>query len=52
MTMDQQDKHLEEDVQAYMYVDVNFQDLPIIVWRLEEIQRTQEYNPLYQEMAL
>ena len=44
MAPDQHDKHLEEDVQAY--VDVIFQDLSISKRRLEEIRRAQENDPL------
>ena len=37
MAPDQQDKYLEEGVQAY--VDVIFQDLPVTVQRLIEIKK-------------
>ena len=49
MAPDQHDKHLEEDVQAY--VDVIFQDLSISEQRLEEIRHAQENDPLCQEVA-
>ena len=49
MAPDQHDKHVEEDVQAY--VDVTFHDLPISERRLEEIRRVQENDPLCQEVA-
>ena len=49
MAPDQHDKHFEEDVQAY--VDVIVQDLLATKWRLEEIQRAQENDPLCQEVA-
>ena len=49
MEPDQHDKHLEEDVQAYM--DVIFQDLLITKQTLKEIQHPQENDPLCQEVA-
>ena len=45
----QHDKHLEEDVQAY--VDVIFRDLPITEQILEEIRSAQENDPLCQEVV-
>ena len=47
--LNQHDKHLEEDVEAY--VDVIFQDLSVIKRRLKEILRSQVNDPLRQEVA-
>ena len=49
MAPDQPDKHLEEDVKAY--VNVVFQDIPRINPKLEEIRRAQENYPLCQEVT-
>ena len=47
MAPDQHDKHLEEDVQAY--VNGIVQDLLATKQRVEEIQFAQENDPLYQK---
>ena len=49
MAPDQHDKHLKENVQAY--VDVIFQDFLATKLRFEEIRHAQENDPLCQEMA-
>ena len=49
MPPDQLDEQLDDEIQVY--VDKIIQDLPVTEQRLVEIQRTQENDPLCQEVA-